>query len=107
MFLSILIWLAGLLTGIGGYKIYEFIKAKKLNLKWFHWVIGIIWYFMGIFIIAFIGTSMLEKQPQAAAMATLIFGGTFLIITVLLYRFVYRKTSKPSAQPSVKASTTV
>lgn len=84
-------WLVGLLTGMAAVKVYEFIRAGYIQFKWLHWFSGIIWYFAGIFVIGFVTTSFAEGQPQAAGMATLIFGGIFLVVSVLLYRFVYPK----------------
>lgn len=88
-------WFIGILTGILGIKLYEQLKAKTLTWKWYHWVITGVWYLMLIFIAGFIATSFAEGEPRAAGMATLIFGGTVLVISVLLYRFLYVKTSRP------------
>ncbi|WP_258359878.1 hypothetical protein [Moorella sulfitireducens (nom. illeg.)] len=84
-------WLVGLLTGIAAVNVYKYIRAGCVQFKWFHWLLGIIWYLSGMFVIGFVTTSFAEGQPQAAGMATLIFGGIFLIVSVLLYRFVYPK----------------
>lgn len=98
---SLLVWIVGILTGMAVLKIYQGMKDNKLVLKWYHWLIGVLWYAMGLFIMLFITTSFYEKEPQAAGMAILIFGGVFLVITILLYRFVYGKKVKNSINESV------
>lgn len=89
--MQLVMWLVGLLTGIAALKIYSLLTANKLQCKWYHWVIGVLWYLIGIFVVGFVGTSFAEGEPQAAGMAILIFGGVFLVISVLLYRFVFAK----------------
>ena len=89
--MQLVMWFVGLLTGLGAYKVYDLIKENKLHCKWYHWIIGIFWYLMGVFVIGFVGTSFAEGEPRAAGMAILIFGGFFLVVSVLLYRFVLVK----------------
>jgi len=86
--MTFLIWLVGVLSGIGGLKLYEGHKAGKLNFKAYQWLVLAGWYLLGVFVIGFIGTSMAEGEPQAAGMATLIFGGVFLVLSILVYRLV-------------------
>lgn len=95
---SILIWIVGLLTGMGIIKLYQGLKSKRLITKWYHWLVGVIWYLIGIFIILFVSTSFYENEPQAAGMAILIFGGVFIVISILLYRFVFTKTKSKEVE---------
>ncbi|AFL98537.1 MULTISPECIES: hypothetical protein [Desulfitobacterium] len=101
----VLTWLIGILTGIGSLALYQNIKAGKLSVKAYQWVIIAIWYLSGLFVLGFIGTSLAEGEPQAAGMATLIFGGLFLIFSILVYRFVFYKpvpgTSKNTPKEAV------
>lgn len=46
---------------------------------------------------SFVGTSFDEGEPQAGGMALLIFGGSFLVVSVLLYRFVFTRQLKPES----------
>jgi hypothetical protein len=98
--MSLLMWLVGVLTGIGGLLLYQKIKAGKLIFKAYQWVVLAIWYLAGIFVIGFIGTSLAEGEPQAAGMATLIFGGLFLVLSILVYRFVFFKSSPAAVKSS-------
>ncbi|MBO8168948.1 MAG: hypothetical protein H0Z35_07170 [Thermoanaerobacteraceae bacterium] len=95
--MALLMWLVGLFTGIAGVKIYGWVKEGKLECQWYHWIIGVLWYLLGMFVIGFVGVSFAEGEPQAAGMAILIFGGVFLVVTVLLYRFVFAKQIKTAA----------
>ena len=102
--MSLAVFIIGFLTGIGALKVFELFKLKKLDWKWFHWAIAVAWYFMVLFVALFVAISFQEGQPQAAGMATLIFGGTALVISVLLYRFVYaKKTNKIVAEQNLNA----
>ncbi len=91
--MAILIWLVGLITGFGLALLIGMAQSGKVNFKWFHWAIMAVWYLGLLFVIGFVATSFDEGEPQAAGMATLIFGGVYLIISVLLYRFAYLKPS--------------
>lgn len=90
--MAFLMWLAGILTGIGGLKLYQGHKAGKVNFKAYQWLVLAVWYLLGLFVVGFIGTSLAEGEPQAAGMATLIFGGVFLVLSILAYRFVIFRT---------------
>jgi len=85
----LVMWLAGVISGIAGVKIYGLLKEGKLQCRWYHWIIGALWYLLGIFIVGFVGTSFAEGESRAAGMAVLIFGGFFLVVSILLYRFVF------------------
>lgn len=98
------VFIIGFLSGIGAYKMFELFKLKKLDWKWFHWAIAGAWYLMVLFVVLFVATSFQEGEPQAAGMATLIFGGTVLVISVLLYRLVFSKRSnRIISDQSIKA----
>jgi len=92
--MTIVVWFIGLLTGLACYKMYTILKTKKLTFKWYHWLICVLWYCLGLFVIGFVGTSFAEGEIRAAGMATLIFGGVYIVITILLYRFLYSKKFK-------------
>lgn len=90
----LVIWLFGLLTGIAVAVAMKYIKDSNMQYKWYHWVIGVVLYLGLALIIGFVATSIGEGEPQAAKMGLLIFGGTYLVITILLYRFVYAGRGK-------------
>lgn len=82
-------WLIGALSGAAGVKIYGLLQEGRLHCDWYHYLIGLGWYFSGLFVVGFVGVSLAEGEPQAAGMALLIFGGAFLVVSVLLYRFLF------------------
>jgi type VI protein secretion system component VasK len=95
--MQLVMWLVGLITGIIVFKIFQMLKNGIISFSWYHWIISLLWYLTGVFVIGFVGTSFAEGEPQAAGMATLIFGGLYLVITILLYRFVFTTKSRKKA----------
>ncbi len=87
--MSFLMWLVGLLTGAAAVKLYNLKQEGRLRCDWYHYLIGIGWYLGGLFVVGFVGVSFAEGEPQAAGMALLIFGGLYLVVSILLYRFLY------------------
>lgn len=88
----------GIATGLLLGKLIDNIKAGKVALSWYHWVIGICWYAGVALLVSFIGTSIEEQEPQAAGMAILLFGGALLVVTLLVYRTLYRPRIFPACE---------
>ncbi len=86
-----LIYLAlGILTGCIGTRIWQAMAQCKLRFSWYHWMSLALWYPSVLGLVAFIVTSLEEREPQAAGMALLIFGGALLILSLLTYRIVFK-----------------
>lgn len=89
--MQLVMWIVGVLTGLAVFKIAMLFKEKKLNYAWYHWLILALLYLGGVFVVAFVGTSFAEGEPQAAGMSILIFGGAFIVVALLLYRFLFAR----------------
>jgi len=82
--MAILGFILGVLTT--GMVYWLFIREKNQQ-KWYTGVLAIALIAWTIFAVSFVGTSIIEGVPQAAAVALLFFGIGEIILFVLLKRF--------------------
>lgn len=97
------IWLVGVAAGMLALRTYELARSGQLKYKWYHWAIATVWYGLGFFVVAFVGTSLSLGETRAAGMATLIFGGVVVIVGLLLYRFLFSGVKVRGAERSTAA----
>jgi hypothetical protein len=88
--MALVFLLIGIATGFALAKVLTRINEGSLSLNWYHWLIGFGLYAGFAMLVAFIGVSIGEQEPQAAGMAILLFGGALLVVTLLTYRLLYR-----------------
>ncbi len=76
----------------GAIFIYYF-QAKKhqYTIKWWQWIVTILWLCYTGFVIKLVEGFLLEEAGRAALVMGIIFGFVSVITGVLLFRFVYRK----------------
>ena len=82
--MAILGFILGVLTT--GMVYWLFIREKNQQ-KWYTRILAIALIAWTIFAVSFVGTSIIEGVPQAAAVALLFFGIGEIILFVLLKRF--------------------
>ena len=87
----------GILTGVVAANVHRIMKDGQIRFAWFHWVVLAVWYPSVVGLIAFIGTSIEECEPQAAGMALLIFGGTLLALSLGAWRLLFKNKMVPRA----------
>ena len=92
--MSFFFLLFGIASGICFSAVWRMVSEKRIFLSWYHWLITFFWYTGIVFVLAFVGTSIEEMEPQAAGMALLIFGGLYLVVSFPLYRFLFAKQIK-------------
>ena len=80
----------GIMTGVVASRLHLYLKERQIRLPWFYWVLGGFWYLMCVGVLGFVVTSFQEREPQAASMAILLFGGGLLVLSFLGYRFGLR-----------------
>jgi hypothetical protein len=88
--MTILTFILGLLTGIGGLLLFQQVRAGERYKVW-QWIVLALWFLFGLFAFTFIAQNFIEGEARAGGMSILIFGGAFLVISVLVYRFVFMK----------------
>jgi hypothetical protein len=89
LFNSGLFWfIEGILfcMAIIGFKIW--MEDREIPMPFWKWVVLGIWVFLFGFTIAFIGTNLGEKEPQAALVGGIVFGLLTIIAGVGLWRLI-------------------
>lgn len=79
-------------------------KSKGGDLGWYHWVgVGIVALWT-LFVAAWVGTSLGEGFPSAAAIGGLIFGGIDVIFVVLLRLWIVKSVGAKAGGKPAKAA---
>jgi hypothetical protein len=64
--------------------VYPFwLLAKKVPVRWYEWLLGVVGYFLGLFALQNWATSLLEVEPRAATFFLLAVGLPALIFLVI------------------------
>jgi len=90
--IEIMFYLLGIFTALGAFIIRHY--AKKYMLRWPSWLLGILAIITVIFTIAWSWSSILEKEPQAAAMGLLVFGIPALILVFFTRKVILKSEEK-------------
>ena len=84
--------LSNMIMGIGFvcaiYFFHGYMKEKGRAMNWWKWALTVIWGTMVYFWAAFIGTTIGEGAPQAAATGGPFIGVIVAVLGVVLFRFV-------------------
>ena len=73
-------------TAVIGFKIW--MEDRGIPMPFWKWIVLGIWTFLFGFTIAFVGTSLGEKEPQAALIGGIVFGLVTIIAGVGLWRLI-------------------
>jgi hypothetical protein len=81
---------------MGGGLVYLQVKLKEMNLKfvWYEWVLTVV----GILLFIFLGQTFIasfnEFEPRAAWMSLIFMGFPIVIVGVIVYRSVQKRTTQ-------------
>ncbi len=81
----------GIVIAIGFIFYINHLKTKNNILKWWHWIVIILWFFYSAFVIKMIESFIAEGAPKAALIMGLIFGFISILWAVLFNRIVIPK----------------
>jgi len=73
-----------LLAALVGVLAYGFLKKSGLARTWYDWALSALLYAWVVFTVAFVWTTFLEDEPEAAAFGGLVFGLVALVGFVVL-----------------------
>jgi hypothetical protein len=73
------------LTLVAGVAVITWLFAKKADLKWYEWLLGVIGWGLALYAFQNFGASNAEVEPRAAGLLLLIFGVPALIFLALAY----------------------
>lgn len=79
------------LAFVAGIAVIVWLLARKVSLKWFNWVLGLIGWGLLLLALQNYGASVLEAEPKAAAILLAIFGVPGLILLLLAYFLPLKK----------------
>lgn len=89
--------LAWLVTGfLAGVVCTVLWQKGRSQLKWYHVVLSLFGFLVGCLAVGYLVTSLIEDEPRAALIGTLILGLLSLIALGAVYR-LWPKSEKPSA----------
>jgi uncharacterized membrane protein len=73
------------------------VMSKKLSMKWYEWVIGLVGLALLLFTVLITTTSYAEDEPKAAQMFMLILGLPSLVLMVLAWQLSIRHKTAEKA----------
>jgi hypothetical protein len=91
--------MAHLLIGAGAMlsflAVVRYVRARKLSVAWWKWLLTILGFFYAVFVLEMIVSFLQEDAPRAALVMGVIMGFLAVVWGVLLVRFVFTKKAKP------------
>lgn len=96
--MSYLIFIAGLLVGFLAKYLWDAKQEKKLQFKWWHYLLMLIWVGWTGFGVMFVAISLAEYESRAAGLASVIFGGV-AILGIIGLRILYIKQKDTVRKP--------
>ena len=88
--------LIGIFIAIGFISFFNLLKTKKITLKWWQWIITVLWFLYTAFVLKMIESFVQEGALKAALVMGLIFGFIAIVWAILIFRFIL----KPQMQTS-------
>lgn len=96
-FTSGLFWfIEGALACLVAVGIKYWAEDRGVAMPWWKWILTAMWVCMAGFTLAFVGTSLGEGEPRAAAMGGIIFGVLSIIVGVAFWRLLGFSKSQPT-----------
>ena len=91
-------WLVlGIVIGAGGWWLASWTRAKKIAVKWYEWVLGVIAVGLGLLALQNYYAFLREMEPQAAVVMLAVLGIPALVIAAIAVFLVWweARTAKP------------
>jgi hypothetical protein len=84
----------GAVAAAGFLLVVDYARARGLKLSWWRWVLTLLGFFYGVFVLEVIATFLEEGSTQAAVVMGSILGFAAVVWGVLLGRFVFSHREK-------------
>jgi len=95
-----MLWLVlGLLIGVGGWWLVSWARARKLGVKWYEWLLGVLAVGFALLAIQNYAAFLREMEPYSANVMLALLGVPALLLAGLAVFLVWwrsRKTSAPT-----------
>jgi len=87
-----MLWMiVGLVIGVGGYWLVVTVRAQKIRVVWYDWLIGALALVLALLALQNFFGSLEELEPQAAWMLLLMFGVPALLLAGVTGFLVWRQ----------------
>ena len=96
-FTSGLFWfIEGVLACLAVIGLKLWAQDRGIPMPWWKWPLAALWICLAGFTLAFVGTSLGEGEPRAAAMGGIIFGVLSIIVGVAFWRLLGHSSLRPA-----------
>ena len=86
--------LIGLFMMAGFLRVVNYSRNKKLHITWWQWILTILCFIYGVFVLEIILSFLSEGSARGALVMGLLMGFIAVVWSVLLGRFVFAKSVK-------------
>lgn len=76
---------------LGFFAVVNFVRARKLSVSWWKWLLTVLGFLYAVFVLEMIVSFLQEDAPRAAIVMGVIMGFVAVVWGVLLIRFVLKK----------------
>jgi hypothetical protein len=87
-----MMFIVGIIVGIAVLAVLAWLRSKNIALKWYEWLIGILGLLALAFTVQNFFASFIELEPDAAWMFLLLTGLPAIILLVVAWRLIARRT---------------
>jgi hypothetical protein len=86
--------LIGAVAMLGFIILVNYVRARKIAVAWWKWVLTVLGFLYGVFVLEMIASFLQEDAPRAALVMGVIMGFIAVVWGVLLARLVFLKKAK-------------